>query len=503
MAVRGIQLFLCIALVGCGSSRVGFAPTGGTDQSPTEPTPDASLGAPDFSLSQTTVDGGSSYTVQQTDSGACVPPAQPPVTCTSPIAANAGCGAVEVCGNGLDDNCDGQVDEGCSCTPGAVQSCFLGPPGKRHVGACTDGTQTCEGTEFGRWGACKGTISPSAETCDKLDNDCNGCADDGLCCATAINCPAPGDQRIADVPPFSIKALNGEDFFPGPAIAWKWTVVGGPCDELFSTTTGNPPVQSYTLTNPNQRDASVAFTLSGDYTVTLDVTAPDGTHETCTWVQHVIGPGVRIELCWDTTGRTDLDLHVHKPGSPTPFFNATAGTTTSVSNDDCNYQNCKASSSSPAPNWGYTNSVLSECSGGPEGPMWSLLGSCRNPRLDIDNIIDLGRPENVNIDKPNNGDTFRALVHFYGGTGVVTHPIVNIYCGGSLQATYGQAPNQLSGFSTAGGWAAGDMWRVADVTATVNSSGVTTGCTVTPLHPLGSTSGYRLGHDGKVSYEGN
>jgi hypothetical protein len=50
-------------------------------------------------------------------------------TCTTPVAD--GCGATETCGNGVDDDCDGSIDENCACTPGAVQSCFRGPPGRR------------------------------------------------------------------------------------------------------------------------------------------------------------------------------------------------------------------------------------------------------------------------------------------------------------------------------------------------------------------------------------
>jgi len=66
----------------------------------------------------------------------------------------------------------------------------------------------------------------------------------------------------------------------------------------------------------------------------------------------------------------------------------------------------------------------------------------------------------------------------------------------------------VTGFSTDGGWGfggspTGDMWRVADVKAIVNASGVTTDCDVTALHPTGSMSGYRVGHDNNVSYEGN
>ena len=74
----------------------------------------------------------------------------------------------------------------------------------------------------------------------------------------------------------------------------------------------------------------------------------------------------------------------------------------------------------------------------------------------------------------------------------VAHPLINIYCGGRLRATYGQAPDLVMGFDVSGGNGTGDMWRVADVTTTV-VGGVTTDCTITPLHPTGQTSGYWVG----------
>jgi hypothetical protein len=75
-------------------------------------------------------------------------------------------GAAEVC-NGVDDNCDGSPDEGfdvgAACTSG-VGSC-----GATGTIACRpDGTATCD--------AAPG--APSAESCDGLDNDCNGRVDD-------------------------------------------------------------------------------------------------------------------------------------------------------------------------------------------------------------------------------------------------------------------------------------------------------------------------------------
>jgi hypothetical protein len=82
----------------------------------------------------------------------------------------------EVC-DGKDNNCDGQVDEGCSCTDGATQNCYAGPNDTLNVGACKGGTQACSG---GQWGLCTGQVLPKPEACDGVDDDCNGKIDDGL-----------------------------------------------------------------------------------------------------------------------------------------------------------------------------------------------------------------------------------------------------------------------------------------------------------------------------------
>ncbi|MFO0564968.1 MAG: hypothetical protein U0263_04855 [Polyangiaceae bacterium] len=78
--------------------------------------------------------------------------------------------------NGLDDDGDGQVDEGCSCKPGSTQTCFPYAPEKDGVGMCSRGTQTCEAAgEFGQWGPCDGATGPGPEVCDDgVDEDCDG-----------------------------------------------------------------------------------------------------------------------------------------------------------------------------------------------------------------------------------------------------------------------------------------------------------------------------------------
>lgn len=106
-----------------------------------------------------------------------------------------GTGAVvpseEACGDGRDNDCDGEIDEGCPCTNGATQECGV------TEGICVKGIQTCAG---GEWGVCageKGKLTENtntAGTCsDSIDNDCDGKKDleDDGCTITRTEDIAP------------------------------------------------------------------------------------------------------------------------------------------------------------------------------------------------------------------------------------------------------------------------------------------------------------------------
>lgn len=98
----------------------------------------------------------------------------------------------EVCEGSRDEDCDTVVDEGCECTVGDTRPCGT------DVGECAKGTQSCV---LGTWSECVGAVWPAEETCDGLDNDCNGGPDNGAECPAGEVCrdgQCVGDH--ADVP---------------------------------------------------------------------------------------------------------------------------------------------------------------------------------------------------------------------------------------------------------------------------------------------------------------
>jgi hypothetical protein len=74
---------------------------------------------------------------------------------------------IEVCDN-RDNDCDGSIDEG---DPGGGATCVTALPG-----VCSAGTAHCaRGTVV-----CQPNIAPSPETCNGLDDDCDGVVDEGV-----------------------------------------------------------------------------------------------------------------------------------------------------------------------------------------------------------------------------------------------------------------------------------------------------------------------------------
>ena len=390
--------------------------------------------------------------------------------------------------NGYDDDCDGVIDEGCVCKTGEVKPCFSGQVETLEQGACVAGTMRCQTIDgFPQWGACEGEVTASEEICDGLDNNCDGCVDEVTRCNPEISCPGPDDPRTPPTAPFENYLLDGGLFFEGEAQTWSWSVEGGPCDSISFGRS------SFELLNPSAQVATFRPLLSGSYRVTLTIVTPEGEEYVCSWVIHVEAPGLRVEMCYPESTYLDLDLLLMRHSTLGPWY-LSAFSAFDPTADACSWANCEAELrgfTGLRVNWGYAPSPISACANSPQGFLWSILGVCANPRLDIDNnlVEGVGLPENINVDRPVNDEVYRVMIQNFSGG--LAHPMVNIYCGGSLKATFGAPPDQVPQFmGESGAWAVGAMWRVVDVTTFVDAQGNTTECLITPVTAPGQATGF-------------
>ncbi|MEZ4438386.1 MAG: hypothetical protein R3B72_04825 [Polyangiaceae bacterium] len=387
---------------------------------------------------------------------------------------DSSCGDTELCDGihaGLDDDCDGQVDEGCNCSAGAAQSCFKGDPASINEPGCFPGTMKC--TELGIWGPCVGGV-----------HDTDNCAD-----------MSQGCHPIQSAPFVTADLKNGTGTFSNDAISETFTVACPPGVSPCPAPNGN-------LFQPLQ---------SGEYTVTYDKTTANGMDQ-CTFPLFVGAPGLRVELQWEWdpnlgSDTVDLDLHVHKPMDTTPW-GGSAGNAV-----DCAYNNCTAFNcglglgpawfngvAPPDPVQWYLDPVFENntCYFGPKGngAEWQGFGlGCHNPRLDIDNVFcdptvtdpqngSFCNPENINIDFPPKNQWTRIGVHYYSEHSQTypVHPVVKVFCDGQLAAELGNqgfySPEAPITFNATDG--STRFWLVADVLFPDDECNV--GCVVEPLY---------------------
>ena len=99
---------------------------------------------------------------------------------TGRLACNAvrGDPEPETC-NGVDDDCDTLTDEGADAEGNPIfpltGECYDGPPGTAGIAHCVAGFHVCE---EGAWSPCVDQALPNPEICDDADNNCNALIDD-------------------------------------------------------------------------------------------------------------------------------------------------------------------------------------------------------------------------------------------------------------------------------------------------------------------------------------
>ena len=82
--------------------------------------------------------------------------------------------AIEVRGDGIDQDCNGSDLAALVCTPGSVQQCYTGPAGTQNIGICKPGNKTCAADGSGL-GTCANQTLPTTEIPNNgIDEDCNG-----------------------------------------------------------------------------------------------------------------------------------------------------------------------------------------------------------------------------------------------------------------------------------------------------------------------------------------
>jgi hypothetical protein len=399
-----------------------------------------------------------------------------------------GAGTANPNGNGFDDDCDGLVDEGCPCPAlGNTKDCYLlpstqtsGAPDYNVLGWCATqepGKLTCQKVGSGEFaklqftGECSGAQPPQEERCEPGDFNCDG-LDSNQCDCNPVSCPDtiftrpfPDPKNVGKFSKDPAANTLGIDGIDGTTWVkpeyttsnWRWTVTGGPCDDIlphpsfavFKTSntqpTGNPDAdwasehlgsevemlqdplnpadtiqykqgwQIQGMSSPSK--IYPAFSLSGDYYVsgTFDYSDSAGNKKTasCTQIVKVRAPGLRVELCWPERGvgtlqnDNDVDLHVARlqGGTATPHgWFTSAGPT--PNSDDCYYSPNSScgnrtlnNNSLASPSW-FSNDITPEVNGVGVCHGWGSRRfpdrPCISPRLDRDNITC-----NPAIDNPN------------------------------------------------------------------------------------------------------
>ncbi len=261
-----------------------------------------------------------------------------------------------------------------------------------------------------------------------------------------VECPQPVIliQEGEEVPPQTTLHLYGDQSVPstGAITKYQWSV-DQPADNKFNL-----------LPSMSEKNVTHEVNVAGTYTYCLDVCdalycSSDLKCKTtaCRKVVVIPNEAIHCELTWKTPADqdefnegpdagSDMDLHFIHPyatgpdldgdGVPDGWFDLSY---------DCFWYTC---STSPL-EWGTLNPNISD-----------------NPRLDRDDTDGAG-PENINLDVPEDGKTYKVGVHYWDDHGFgASYPRVKCYCWGKLAFEKDLYADGIPMFTC-------DMWEVATI----------------------------------------
>jgi len=158
-------------------------------------------------------------------------------------------GAAEACDK-IDNNCNGDIDENCACSPvGGTRPCGT------DEGECVKGEQQC--TANG-WSECAGPgyVAPKPESCNLKDDDCDGEIDEEL--ADDIyenNDTCPQARRMADI-------MEGDDWLKLDGLSLYHGAAGAALDEDWYVVLAKEAIHLDCIVNPGKQQCNFLFNVS-------------------------------------------------------------------------------------------------------------------------------------------------------------------------------------------------------------------------------------------------
>lgn len=298
-------------------------------------------------------------------------------------------------------------------------------------GVCREGVWQCEGDES--TAICVGEVLPEPETCDGLDNDCNGDVDDFVppkcqtscgeflqtCKDGQLKCYArqPKDEVCNGMDDDCDGTVDNPELLPlefcYPGNNTDLDAPYGDCHPgKLKCEYGVKVCRQFKSPTPEQCDG-----IDNNCNSTIDEGAPD-----CAVVADL-----RVVLSWNIVN--DVDLHLRNPVVGIDSHNPAAWGPTLNNQGDCFYGN-------RTPNWDNQASIQDD------------------PNLDRDIIHGIG-PETIRIPKPSTTHPYTIGVHMYNYAAApsIVDAKVEIYCANVLVSTMYHSFNQPQ-----------QHWVVGDIT---------------------------------------